>query len=292
MERQRIVHRIADNHFGVVARHELIGAGLSNRQVERLVRTGLLIRMHRAVFRTPGSASSAEQQAFAACLAIGAHAVASHFSAGRLWRLIDVRSKPEVTVPRRHRSKLPTIVAHRSLHLASREITRIGPIRVTRVARTLSDLAAGLPPDDLEEAVDEALRRRIVAPDQLARYAPLRKLAADRMGKGIPGSKLERLAIGVLRKGGLPEPVRQHPAGRYRIDLAYPDVRTAIELEGWAPHWGRTRRQSDIARRNDLEVSGWHVLVFTWQDVTERPAEFVLAVAEALGLRPTRWSAR
>src|SRR5687768_6219859 len=73
-----IVNRIADKQFGAVTRSQLIGAGLSRRQIEHLVRNGLLIRVHRGVFRTPGSTRTPEREAIAACLAIGSHAVVSH----------------------------------------------------------------------------------------------------------------------------------------------------------------------------------------------------------------------
>jgi very-short-patch-repair endonuclease len=48
-----------------------------------------------------------------------------------------------------------------------------------------------------------------------------------------------------------------------RIDLAYPDVKLAIELDGWEFHGGRTAFDADRARANDLVLAGWTVVRFT-----------------------------
>jgi very-short-patch-repair endonuclease len=287
------VHKLAGRHFGLITRNDLRTCGLSDKQVEHLVRTRAILRVHRAVFRLAGAAPSIEQNALSACLAIGSHAVTSHTTAARLWRILDgTGDRPEVTLPRNRRSELSTVVVHRPRELRRDEVTRVGVIPVTRVARTVADLASSLSADDLEEALDEALRRRLVTPDQLARYAPLRRLAEDRRD-GTPASRLERLATKALRNAGLPKPVRQHAVrtrGRtYQIDLAYPVEHVAIELEGDAPHWGRVRRQYDYDRRNALELLGWRVFAYTWEDTTDRTLHFVTRVGEALGLRPTRW---
>ncbi len=50
---------------------------------------------------------------------------------------------------------------------------------------------------------------------------------------------------------------------RYRIDLAYPDLRIAIELDGWAVHGTRGAFDHDRARGNELALAGWTLLRFT-----------------------------
>jgi very-short-patch-repair endonuclease len=70
-----------------------------------------------------------------------------------------------------------------------------------------------------------------------------------------------------LSEAGLPEPARQlstvASGRRYRIDLAYPDHRLAIELDGWSHHRTRSAFDNDRARGNQLELAGWTVLRFT-----------------------------
>ncbi|MBZ0097238.1 MAG: DUF559 domain-containing protein [Sulfuricella sp.] len=54
------------------------------------------------------------------------------------------------------------------------------------------------------------------------------------------------------------------PDRRYRIDIALPSIRVALEVDGWQFH-GQHRKahQSDRERQNLLAVNGWLVLRFT-----------------------------
>ncbi len=62
-------------------------------------------------------------------------------------------------------------------------------------------------------------------------------------------------------------PTQQHPVrignDRFRLDLAYPEAKVAIEYDGWDTH--RTRIAFDADRRRDriLQVDGWVVLRLT-----------------------------
>jgi len=47
------------------------------------------------------------------------------------------------------------------------------------------------------------------------------------------------------------------------LDLAYPELMIAIELDGWSVHRWRTAFDRDRSRKNRLEVHGWMVLQFT-----------------------------
>lgn len=118
-------------------------------------------------------------------------------------------------------------------------------------ARTLVDLSAVSPTGTVEKAVDAALRDRLVIVAGLRacfdaltgpgrrRVAHFRPILDAREPRYSPGdsdleARVERWLVG----GGLPPPVAQFPVHvgghRYRIDLAYPDLRIAIELDGWA----------------------------------------------------------
>ncbi len=53
-------------------------------------------------------------------------------------------------------------------------------------------------------------------------------------------------------------------AGRkVRIDLAYPEHRIAIELDGWDTHRLRSKFDDDRARMDDLVVAEWSPVTFT-----------------------------
>jgi hypothetical protein len=182
----------------------------------------------------------------------------------------------------------------------------IGVIPVTSVPRTLVDLAGLLGPRDLAEATDRAFRRKIITPEGLQRAVgekrfdkskgvrALREIVLDRVNEGVPDSILEADALAVLKEFTLPKPKRQVPArvrGRKVIfDLAYPDEKLAIELNGRMPHTELPTWQRDHNRHNATELDDeWRALHFTWWDVHETPVYFAATVADGLGLRPTRW---
>lgn len=91
------------------------------------------------------------------------------------------------------------------------------------------------------------------------------------------------LAEAVLRIA--PEAEREFvgavPGRRYRIDIALPAERIAIECDGWSNH-GRFRKshESDRERQNLLSVRGWLILRFTARQIfQDLPA--VVATIEA-----------
>jgi hypothetical protein len=280
------IHAVADRSLGLITREDLLRCGLSQSAIGRLVEAGLLMRVYRGVYRLPGSRSSVQQRALAAVWACGPAAVASGPMASDVWGLLE---RPTglivVTVPYRRNPRPRGIIVRRALELPKTDVTRLGKIPITTVARTLRDL----PRDLTEEAFDAAVRQRRVRPDAFE-DAPgyLGMLARDRLGLGVPHGRIVRKAIAVLRKARLPDPVREHPVscggGNYFIDLAYPDKRVAVECRGEAPHWGRERFQHDINRSNALALAGWDEYTFTWWHVTEDHASMVITVRGALGI--------
>jgi very-short-patch-repair endonuclease len=55
------------------------------------------------------------------------------------------------------------------------------------------------------------------------------------------------------------------------VDVAVPQRRLAIEVDGMAYHVDVERFRRDRSRQNALVELGWTVLRFTWADVSERP---------------------
>lgn len=93
--------------------------------------------------------------------------------------------------------------------------------------------------------------------------------------------------VRALVGAGLPEPAQQHRvtlgSRRCRIDLAYPDLKLAIEIDGWTFHRTRTAFDEDRARANDLVVAGWNVLRFTSRMTNEQAVSTTTAAREQLG---------
>jgi hypothetical protein len=92
----------------------------------------------------------------------------------------------------------------------------------------------------------------------------------------------------VMVEGGLPPPEAQweitNAAGvlLWRLDLAYPEIRVAVEYDG-AWHW--KQRRADDKRRAALRALGWEVLVFDADDVYGNPDGVVSQVRAALRAR-------
>jgi very-short-patch-repair endonuclease len=87
------------------------------------------------------------------------------------------------------------------------------------------------------------------------------------LGEDIGQSELEEMFARLCRDYNLPIPAFQVwvvLAGQdRRIDFAFPDVKVAIEIDGYETHSGREVFEDDRARQNELVAAGWTVLRFT-----------------------------
>ena len=90
--------------------------------------------------------------------------------------------------------------------------------------------------------------------------------------------------------GGLPAPEPQwwvEDAGRriYRLDLAWPKHRVAVEYDGREFHEGDEREAYDEQRRGWLRRRGWTIIVVTKDDFTaDRVDEWINELSTALHL--------
>jgi very-short-patch-repair endonuclease len=291
---ERRLVRLAERQHGLVTRQQALTTGMSERSLDRRVASARLHVIHPGVYRFPGTVRSWQQDVLAACLYT--HGVASHRSAAALWSLSGFeRTTLEVTTLRRVRPR--QIVVHRN-QLAGSDVTRMGVVPVTSINRTLLDLGAVVTRTCVEAALTEALRQRLTTVDSLQVYLEhtqgqgrrgtghLRR-AIELLGGQPAESVLELKLVRLLRRHRLPEPARQfsvHREGRVlaRLDFAYPEIKLAIETDGYRHHgdvaaWGR-----DLARRNALTASGWQLIHVTWTDVERRPGLVVEQITTAL----------
>ena len=84
---------------------------------------------------------------------------------------------------------------------------------------------------------------------------------------------LEVRVLRILRAARIEPPVRQHEvviAGRrYRIDLAWPDVKVGVECEGYAVHGRRRAYVPDRTRLANLVGAGWRLIPVTWEQTKD-----------------------
>jgi len=98
-------------------------------------------------------------------------------------------------------------------------------------------------------------------------------------------SGAERLLVTLLVQHGLPRPEVQHivahAGGTFRLDLAYPTERVAIEYDGIG-HLARDTWEADHGRQNLVVLEGWTVLRYTRQMYLRDPGRIVREVRAAL----------
>jgi very-short-patch-repair endonuclease len=190
----------------------------------------------------------------------------------------------------------------RDQHLVAATKRQLVP--VTGIARTLLDVCAVVD-DDFEalRALDDARRRGLVGWSELwetlvlhARrgrpgIARFRRLLDLRAGKQVSEGVFEALVQRLLIDAGLPKFEPGHEvrvAGRrYRIDLARPVEKIAVECDGRMGHGHEKAFEHDRVRNNDLELAGWLVLHYTWRRLVETPEAIVAEVRQALTARVT-----
>jgi very-short-patch-repair endonuclease len=196
------------------------------------------------------------------------------------------------------------VTLHRSLDLAPEFVTIRHGIPVTKPLRLLVDLGAVVPWHLVSRALEQLVTRRVVtvagaraARDQLGRRG--------RSGTGVLGHVLDRRALREVRaesvleaafaelcvRFDLPVPEYQYRlivgGEARRIDFAFPDLKVAIEVDGYAYHREWDAFQDERIRGNALELEGWLVLRFTWEQVIRRPDEVARTVRRALRQRAT-----
>jgi very-short-patch-repair endonuclease len=288
----RSVEDLAEGQYGRFTLDQALASGMTRTTLYRRTRAGRYVLEHPGVFRFAGLPDRWEGTALAACLAAGDQAFASHRAAARIWGLTDDSDGTvEITVRGSRHPRLQGVTVHRSADLRTNQTTIRRRIPVTNPLRTMVDLAAVLEPDAVEDALDAGLRypalfslRAIEATlQQLAGKGrggtrALRTILYERIfGDTVTDSELEKQMGKLLRRAGLPPAVFHHvvrtPAGLFlaEVDFAYPEIRLAIEVDGSGVHGTPRAMAKDFVRQNGLAPFRWHVLRFTWRQVTDEP---------------------
>jgi len=290
-------------HHGVFARAEALRLGVTKSQLATLVRNGRVVRTHPQVFRS--AAHKRTWRATARSAALSAAGIVSHRSAAAIWGIDGFpEALIEITISNGRCVVLPGVKVHRSTQYHLVNLAEIDGLPVTGIARTILDLAAVVSPRRLEQAVDSAIRQRLVDwPDLylvLVMHSrrgrdgcgKLRSLLDVRYGESvIPDSAWNRNVGTLLLDAGLPEPNYEHEilgdGGQFlaRVDLAYPDMLIAIELDSVRWHLNRRSFEADPRRKNKLILEGWTVLTFTWSDYVDTPESLIAAVRRARSVK-------
>jgi hypothetical protein len=153
MDAERAVLAVAARQHGVVSGAQFERAGLSTAWVKHRVARGWLRRLHRGVYLV-GAVEAPHTAAMAAFLACGAGALVAHYAGAVLWDWRPARDDAiDVIVPGRKTRPREGIRTHRAA-IHPNDITRRHGVPVTSAARTLLDLAAGLPQPEVNAPLE------------------------------------------------------------------------------------------------------------------------------------------
>lgn len=271
---------------GLVARWQLVGAGVTDRHIHVRVASGALVTVHVAVYRLRGVPFTQELRWLAGVLAAGPDSWLSHRAAGSLHGF-DLRyPKAEVTIAHERECDIDGVVAHRTRR--RHDVITVRGIAVTTRARTILDCAAVVPFGAFETMVQDAVAANLVKQEAL--YAILDR----RGGRGVTGvtatrralssglvdekiqRKLELLLARIIAGARVPPPVRQHELvcsdGRVVVlDNAWPERKLAVEAVGMRWHGNAHRARKDRARRRAIVATGWDHYDYGWSEATETP---------------------
>lgn len=216
--------------------------------------------------------------------------VLSHRSAAALWEIEEADELTHVTVLRNGSSARRGVVVHRVRRLDEADRRRRYGLAVTSPARTLLDLAAVLPPDRLDAALERARSTRLVTPPAIHAAmercpkrrgsATLRRLLADR--PTLTRSRAERLLLDLVARSGLPRPETNVRIGAYEVDALWRRERVVVEIDGYAFHADRRAFERDRRRDAELQARGHRVLRFTWRRLQGEPEAVLVTLARTL----------
>jgi very-short-patch-repair endonuclease len=110
---------------------------------------------------------------------------------------------------------------------------------------------------------------------------------------GLLESRLETAMWRLLKTPRLPCPTPQFKIydgiGNYRPDFAYPAFLVAVEGQSWRWHGGALERwRADGRRINRLQLKGWIVLQYTWDDIHFEGERVISEIQEALRTNAVR----
>jgi hypothetical protein len=282
---------LATAQHGVVARRQLIALGLSHEAIMSRRRAGRLHSIHSGVYAVGHPVLRIEGRWMAAVLAAGKDAVLSHITAAGAWAMRPLGAGViHVTIPGDPgRKRRPGIRIHRSRTLTPRDTTTHLGIPITTPVRTIIDLAGSLDPLPLEQALDQADRRGLIDFAELkTRPIPrsLKAILARYTGPAFTRSELEDRFHAICDTHDLPRPTSNTIIEGEDVDFAWRAQRHVVEVDGYGYHRSPSRFENDRERDVMLTLAGWHVLRFTWTQVTTRPDWFAAAVDARLGAPP------
>lgn len=282
-----VILKVAAARGMVLTISQLEAAGISRFQVHR--RLGrLLTQVTDGVYAVGAMTNEVRLRAALAALP---QAVVSHGTAAGYLGL-PLPASDDISVllcGRRTRRRIEGVEIHLTRWLPLADVTSVDGLPMTSVARTICDLSVRYPVRRLRHLAEHAVVERLATAAELQACilgwrrqgrpgsAVLRRLEQLLLDdEPVPPSELERRAVALFRRGRLPAWVSQYRPPWYDgvrgvVDIAWPEFRVVVELDGRRWH-ATTQAHVEDRRRDRLAAQhGWLTLRFGWQEIVERP---------------------
>ncbi|GAB3439221.1 hypothetical protein GCM10027517_12350 [Phycicoccus ginsengisoli] len=281
---------------GFASRRDVVRA-CGRAPFERAVRDAVVVRVARGRYAVPTAEGARRAAHQLAAVAVGLSAAAHH---GLLLKWQPRR--PQLVVPR-GRKVSPDHQRDNDVSWRTLPASWVSDSWVLTPAATVVDCAARLPFDEALAVADSALGtgatswesiERAVAAGPRSGSARARRVlvATDAGAQGPFESVLRAIALDVP---GLAV-VTQHRIdgldGAFlgRVDLADVRLRIVLEADSFEFHGLPELMDKDCRRYDELAVSGWLVLRFSWSQVMTRPEWVRSVLVRAVALR--EWQLR
>lgn len=274
--------QLARHQFGIVHRTQLAAdLGLTRSQITGLRQRSELVEMLPSTYRIASHPDTFLCRALATQLWAGGVGFLSSWSAARVYELRKMPADTiHFTVPAGFSRRTP-----RWIHLdrtswystSDRRSLSTGLI-VAEPERMLFGLAADINQRRFDRAVEDAWHRKLITPKSLAAYLEQHrcrgKNGVARLDRWLTGnthrarpsqSHLEMLFIEAFDRVGLPPAVRQHPVTLpngevIHLDIAWPDIRLAVEPGAAWFHGGDAGQARDHDRDLACNELGWLII--------------------------------
>lgn len=284
---------------------EAVQLGISRGRLAAGLRNGEIRRVLRGVYVRSEVPDNTLVRASAARLVISPFAVVCDRTAAWLhgvdvleYHELDLLPPLETYVLRGRRATNREGCVGGNRDLRPEDLCVIEGLHVTTPLRTAMDLGCALSRRRALAALDAFMRSHDITHEDMRRVLPryFRRRGVVQLRQLLPladpraesqGESWVRLEI---RDAGLPAPQPQYwvtVGGRtaFRLDLAYPHARVAVEYDGREFHEGPDQERADEERRSWLRANGWTVIVVDKDSFTpEALAAWLRELRLALGL--------
>jgi very-short-patch-repair endonuclease len=275
------VRELAAEQWDVVAAWQLLAAGWTRRKIIHRIRHRGWRVVHPGVYALTNAPLTRRQRWFAASLTTP-DSILSHASGGACWGFrpwegsVETITRPGGGGPRR----LGDLLVLRSSKLDGDTTTHQG-IKITTAARTLIDLAPHEGERETRRSFREALRLKVTTRQQLvatlSRHPGRRgtRLLGDLAARyaSVPyhrtRSDAESLALELLHDAGVDPPRANTRIAGEEADLAWPDRRLIIEIDGPQYH---QFSEEDLRKQRKWEAAGYTVRRISSDVVYGQPA--------------------